>query len=40
MTDAEQEHGIVLSELRAGFLYHGELLRLAEVIVNKKDDKT
>ncbi|MCF7970803.1 MAG: nucleotide exchange factor GrpE [Methylococcaceae bacterium] len=33
--DAGQENGIVLQELRKGFLFKGQVLRLAEVKVNK-----
>ena len=33
---AEQPDGIVLREVRRGFLRHGKLLRTAEVIVNKR----
>ncbi|WP_428357375.1 nucleotide exchange factor GrpE [Methyloprofundus sp.] len=32
----EREHGIVLQELRKGFLYQDQVLRLAEVKVNKR----
>ncbi len=37
--DPERENGIVLEELRKGFLLHGQVLRLAEVRVNKTDYK-
>ncbi|MBE0471220.1 MAG: nucleotide exchange factor GrpE [Methyloprofundus sp.] len=33
--DIGQENGVVLQELRKGFLYKGQVLRLAEVKVNK-----
>jgi len=33
--DVTQENGIVLQELRTGFLFKGQVLRLAEVKVNK-----
>jgi len=33
--DLRQENGIVLQELRKGFLFKGQVLRLAEVKVNK-----
>ncbi|MDF1584107.1 MAG: nucleotide exchange factor GrpE [Methyloprofundus sp.] len=33
--DVGQENGLVLQELRKGFLYKGQVLRLAEVKVNK-----
>jgi len=32
----DQEDGVVLAELRKGFLRAGEVLRLAEVVVNKR----
>ena len=32
----EAAEGVVLHETRRGFLHSGELLRTAEVIVNKK----
>jgi molecular chaperone GrpE len=34
----DQEDGVVLAELRKGFLRAGEVLRLAEVVVNKAID--
>jgi molecular chaperone GrpE len=33
--DTALESGIVIEELRKGFLYQGQILRLAEVTVNK-----
>ncbi len=36
--ESDRDDGEVLSEIRAGFLHHGRLLRAAEVIVNKKDN--
>jgi molecular chaperone GrpE len=33
--DAGLENGIVVQEVRSGFLWEGELLRLADVVVNK-----
>ena len=33
--DPQQENGVVLEELRKGFLFEGQVLRLAEVKVNK-----
>lgn len=35
--DPSAADGIVVEEVRPGFLWHGELLRLAEVIVAKRD---
>lgn len=35
INDPQTEDGLVMAEARTGFLYHGQLLRLAEVIVNK-----
>ncbi len=35
--DPERENGIVREELRKGFLLHGQVLRLAEVRVNKTE---
>ena len=35
--DPTQNEGTVLAEVRTGFLLHGEPLRLAEVIVNRKN---
>lgn len=32
-------NGLVLAELRRGFLWHGELLRLAEVVVNQVEER-
>lgn len=37
--DATHENGIVLQELRKGFLFKGQVLRLAEVKVNKINGK-
>jgi molecular chaperone GrpE len=37
--DAKRENGIVLEELRKGFLFQGRVLRLAEVKVNKTNIK-
>jgi len=37
---ADRPTGTVLGEIRRGFLYHGRLLRPAEVIVNKKDSES
>jgi len=34
---ADAEHGTVLRETRSGFFHRGEILRIAEVIVSKKD---
>ncbi len=34
----EQEDGIVLAEERRGYLYQNQLLRTAEVVVNKRKD--
>lgn len=34
--DHEQPDGVVLEEIRRGYLYKGKLLRLAEVVANKK----
>jgi molecular chaperone GrpE len=35
VTDASLENGIVVQEVRSGFLWEGELLRAADVVVNK-----
>jgi molecular chaperone GrpE len=35
--DRDQDPGVVLEEIRRGFLHQGRLLRLAEVIVNQRD---
>ena len=35
VTDASLENGIVVQEVRSGFLWEGELLRPADVVVNK-----
>ena len=35
ITDASRENGIVVQEVRSGFLWEGELLRAADVVVNK-----
>ena len=35
--DPERESGVVVGEVRRGFLHQGRLLRAAEVIVNKRD---
>lgn len=35
----DREDGQVVAETRAGYLHHGQLLRAAEVIVNKKQDQ-
>lgn len=35
--DPELAVGVVVAELRKGFLFNGELLRLAEVVVNRPD---
>jgi molecular chaperone GrpE len=37
--DASRAEGIVLGELRKGFLLQGQLLRTAEVVVNRADRK-
>lgn len=37
---AEQPHGLVLREARRGYLCDGEVLRVAEVIVNKREAKS
>jgi molecular chaperone GrpE len=39
-SDSTRPAGEVIRELRPGFLLHGELLRLAEVVVNRLDDAT
>lgn len=36
--DPERDGGQVLGETRSGYLHHGQLLRPAEVIVNKRKD--
>ena len=36
-SDLQLDDGLVVGEIRTGFLHHGQLLRPAEVIVNKKD---
>ena len=36
--DPARDGGQVLGETRSGYLHHGRLLRLAEVIVNKRED--
>ena len=38
--DPEAPDGVVLREVRRGFYHGGELLRAAEVIVNKKATRT
>jgi len=35
VTDASRENGIVVQEVRSGFLWDGEMLRAADVVVNK-----
>jgi molecular chaperone GrpE len=35
VTDASRENGIVVQEVRSGFLWEGEMLRAADVVVNK-----
>jgi molecular chaperone GrpE (heat shock protein) len=35
--DPQRPHGEVVAELRSGWLLHGELLRPAEVVVNRID---
>ena len=35
VTDPQRDNGIVTQEVRAGFLWEGELLRAADVVVNK-----
>jgi len=35
VADAGRENGIVVQEVRSGFLWEGELLRAADVVVNK-----
>jgi molecular chaperone GrpE len=40
VTDPSRDNGIVAQEVRSGFLWEGELLRAADVIVNKVLNKT
>ena len=35
VTDSDLENGIVVREVRSGFLWEGEMLRAADVVVNK-----
>jgi molecular chaperone GrpE len=35
VADASRENGIVVQEVRSGFLWEGEMLRAADVVVNK-----
>jgi molecular chaperone GrpE len=35
VADASRENGIVMQEVRSGFLWEGEMLRSADVLVNK-----
>ncbi|ABM60938.1 nucleotide exchange factor GrpE [Halorhodospira halophila] len=39
-TEPGADHGVVVREVRQGFLRGGRVLRTAEVIVNKKDSKS
>jgi len=37
MENKKQENGMILAEIRKGYVRHGEVIRLAEVAVNKVD---